>query len=271
MSNEGTVFKAVGRVNQLSVMTIDAYGVAVKNGFEGTVEEWLASLHGKDYVLTPADKTEIAEMAAELVEVPESSGGISVTGAKVGQTVKISAVDENGVPTAWDPTDFPSGGGGKGAFRLIRTVTIPEDASTDKSGVTWLERENGGYWFGFDTDMDGNPFEVTEMLVYNRVAPTTTGGSPNIRCNNGPNPTYGDWGGGVITADLGTTAKYCRIEALGAFSLWNTITRNGGGGGDDNNATDPGGAMSSITSISTWHNNHSDYGLTAGTLEFYGR
>jgi hypothetical protein len=46
MSNE--VFKAVGRVNQLSIMTIDAYGVAVKNGFEGTVDEWLASLHATD-------------------------------------------------------------------------------------------------------------------------------------------------------------------------------------------------------------------------------
>jgi hypothetical protein len=46
MSNE--VFKAVGRVNQLSIMTIDAYGVAVKNGFKGTVDEWLASLHATD-------------------------------------------------------------------------------------------------------------------------------------------------------------------------------------------------------------------------------
>lgn len=46
MSNE--VFKAVGRVNQLSIMTIDAYGVAVKYGYKGTVEEWLASLHATD-------------------------------------------------------------------------------------------------------------------------------------------------------------------------------------------------------------------------------
>lgn len=37
--------------------------------------------------------------------------GISVTGAMVGQTVKISAVDDNGVPTAWEPADLPSGGG----------------------------------------------------------------------------------------------------------------------------------------------------------------
>ena len=66
---------------------------------------------GQDYNLTDEDKTEIAEMASKLVEVPESSGGgIAVTGATVGQTVKISAVDENGVPTAWEAVDFPSGG-----------------------------------------------------------------------------------------------------------------------------------------------------------------
>ena len=37
--------------------------------------------------------------------------GIAVSDATVGQTVKISAVDESGVPTAWEPVDFPSGGG----------------------------------------------------------------------------------------------------------------------------------------------------------------
>jgi len=36
-----------GRINQIAVLSIDAYGVAVKNGFEGTVEEWLASLKGE--------------------------------------------------------------------------------------------------------------------------------------------------------------------------------------------------------------------------------
>lgn len=35
-------------------------------------------------------------------------GGIAVTGATVGQTVKISAVDESGKPTKWDSVDFPS-------------------------------------------------------------------------------------------------------------------------------------------------------------------
>lgn len=37
-------------------------------------------------------------------------GGIAVSGATVGQTIKISAVDDDGVPTAWEPVDLPSGG-----------------------------------------------------------------------------------------------------------------------------------------------------------------
>lgn len=37
--------------------------------------------------------------------------GLGITGATVGQIAKISAVDENGVPTAWEPVDMPSGGG----------------------------------------------------------------------------------------------------------------------------------------------------------------
>lgn len=46
MIPEGTVYNAMGRINRISVLCIDAYGVAVRNGFEGTVEEWLASLKG---------------------------------------------------------------------------------------------------------------------------------------------------------------------------------------------------------------------------------
>lgn len=59
-------------------------------------------------------KTEDVPTDAEIIQLikdnaPEpSGGGISVTGATVGQTVKISAVDENGVPTAWEAVDFPS-------------------------------------------------------------------------------------------------------------------------------------------------------------------
>ena len=39
-----------------------AYDIALEHGFEGTEDKWLASLKGSDYVLTDADKTEIANI-----------------------------------------------------------------------------------------------------------------------------------------------------------------------------------------------------------------
>lgn len=81
-------------------------GIDYFDGKDGyTPQKGVDYFDGSDYVLTDDDKTEIAEMAAGLVEVPEG-GGVAITGATVGQTVKISAVDENGVPTAWEPVDM---------------------------------------------------------------------------------------------------------------------------------------------------------------------
>lgn len=48
-----------------------------------------------------------------------AGAGLDVTGATVGQTVKISAVDSNGVPTAWVPVDIN--------YELITTDTLTED------------------------------------------------------------------------------------------------------------------------------------------------
>lgn len=56
---------------------------------------------GDDYVLTPADKTEIAKMAAELVDVPEGSGTVSGTllpETEISQEKLVYGFDINTVP-----------------------------------------------------------------------------------------------------------------------------------------------------------------------------
>lgn len=70
MSLEGnaTVSKLLrGKINPLDVIYTDTYRIAVANGFEGTIDEWLASMKGDpgytpvrgvDY-WTDADKAEI--------------------------------------------------------------------------------------------------------------------------------------------------------------------------------------------------------------------
>jgi hypothetical protein len=104
---------------------------------------------GNDYILTEADKTEIAEQAAELVDVPESSGGIPIPEtAEVGQTIKVSAVDENGKPTAWEAVDLPSGGDNE-KWELIHDFTATEHCNL----------------FVISEDMEGNPFVLKKLLL----------------------------------------------------------------------------------------------------------
>lgn len=81
-----------------------------KDGTDGT-----NGTDGKDYVLTDADKAEIAEMAAELVDVPESGGGsVDLTGYATEQWVQtnyqpkgnyLTAVPEGYAKTEDIPTD----------------------------------------------------------------------------------------------------------------------------------------------------------------------
>jgi hypothetical protein len=51
------------------------------------------------------------EVIPPATQEPSYSGGagsLGITGATVGQTVKISTVNDNGVPTTWEPVGFPS-------------------------------------------------------------------------------------------------------------------------------------------------------------------
>lgn len=53
-----------------------------------------------------------------------------MTSAAVGQIDKISAVDANGVPTAWEPVDIPSGGGSNWVKVYDGSSTIAEAVSS---------------------------------------------------------------------------------------------------------------------------------------------
>lgn len=55
---------------------------------------------------------------------------LGITDAAVGQIAKITAVDASGKPTAWEPVDLPTGGGGEAidiAWKHIRDVELAPD------------------------------------------------------------------------------------------------------------------------------------------------
>lgn len=85
---EGTVFNAVGRINRISVLCIDAYGVAVKNGYTGTVEEWLESLKGEPGK-SGIDTPEWAEMEQRVSDI---EGNVAEIAASLNRVAKISEV-----------------------------------------------------------------------------------------------------------------------------------------------------------------------------------
>lgn len=59
-------------------------------------------------------------------EPGKDGAGINVTGATVGQIVKIAAVDDTGAPTAWEPVDMPSGGGRSSEWEELVNIELQE-------------------------------------------------------------------------------------------------------------------------------------------------
>ena len=103
-----------------------------------------------------------------------STGGgadiaLGISGASAGQIARITAVDDAGVPTAWEAVELPDGGGSE--WKLLRKFTLPDDPSADTSGITWVMCSTDGYTdqissFEFDTDESGNTFALTELMVF---------------------------------------------------------------------------------------------------------
>lgn len=108
----------------------------------------------------------------------KDGAGMDITGAKVGQIVKIAAVDASGVPTAWSPVDMPEGGGG---LQWIEVVDITTEEQTQKLTIS--------------ADKDGRPISQYNALwmIFSILFPadatqTSTNGAPWIY----PFPKTGD-------------------------------------------------------------------------------
>lgn len=130
---------------------------------------------GKDYVLTEADKEEIADMAAEKVEGPDG-GSYTLpiaTPDTLGGVKPAAKTDEMTQPVGVDAEGLLFTAPGAGEWKYLRTVTIPEDVSADTSGVIWKECETEGFYFGFNTDENGEPFSVRDIFCkYNAAWPS---------------------------------------------------------------------------------------------------
>lgn len=109
---------------------------------------------------------------------------LGVIGATVGQIAKISAVDANGVPTAWEPVDMPSGGGE--TWELINGTDMAEGAE-EVIKIT------------FSVDNNGNTFSLRKAKLF-YYFPKYTGGSSLTT--------------GAVYLKLNNTPAYCYTTGL---------------------------------------------------------
>lgn len=102
----------------------------------------------------------------------KDGAGMDITGATVGQIVKIAAVDASGVPIAWSPADMPSGGGSADAvLHTAQTLTEAQRIQARKNigalgAVTPTIR---GGLFVLESDLAGTPIQV-QALGYQQSA-----------------------------------------------------------------------------------------------------
>ena len=82
-----------GRINYCDLLTISAYGIAVKNGFEGTEAEWLETLKGKTGDKGDAGRgIEKIESASDEFTFTYTDGAVEKVALKVGSVARVSEV-----------------------------------------------------------------------------------------------------------------------------------------------------------------------------------
>lgn len=112
----------------------------------------------------------LIDTALEGFDVPSGGGGIEVTGAEVGQTIVVKAVDENGKPTEWECADFPSDGSGGSDVFAGKTASFYGDSLTEanyhctKGYHSWVKDLLG---LAYYKNYGNSGYKVSD--VYNKV------------------------------------------------------------------------------------------------------
>lgn len=172
---------------------------------------------------------------------PKSLG---ITGATIGQIAKITAVDTDGVPTAWSPVDMPSSGGE--TWEKIAEIVIPEGA--DESTALTISQ-----------DFDGNQFSLVKARLcakFPKYAGATTIPNFSFAMLNGkamgrktPIAYTSVW---PKVSNSAITGVVYEIDVSGAQQIERSI-RSGNGGWSDDTSRDYA-VYGTTTNIDvTWH------------------
>ena len=128
----------------------------------------------------------------------KDGAGMDMTGAKVGQIAKITAVDSAGKPTAWEAVDMPTI---PNDYEFVFQETVAEDVGA----------------YSRDTDKDGNPFNLTDVMVIIFT-------KPFAESTNSANRTLGflptsSWGHDNVSCDIGSSISSANTDSVGRYNV----------------------------------------------------
>ena len=131
-------------------------------------------------------------------KVEFGGAGMDITGAKVGQIAKITAVDSAGKPTAWEPVDMPAV---PNDYELVFQETVAEDVGA----------------YSRDTDKDGNPFSLTDVMVIIFTKPFAES-TNSVGRGLGFLPTS-RWGHDTVSCDIGSSISSANTNSVGRYNV----------------------------------------------------
>lgn len=205
--NASTDNLLVGNVKGLnSIHGKSAYELAVIHGFEGTEEEWIASLKGEKgdaYIITEADKEEIAdkvavdnlqESAEKYIDSVIEEKDLEVTRTATGNAITIESsqaplqnlklygkTTQDGTPTPEAPVPLVSAGDsgavevGLYGKNILNSLSLWGSGSSQR-GVSYTRNADGSYTLSGTVTDEGSIGEVEVRNFPIGVALTLSGG-----------------------------------------------------------------------------------------------
>jgi hypothetical protein len=170
LSTDESIVGKIGVLNTIEGKS--AYEIALLNGFDGTEEEWIASLKGEKgdaYIITEADKEEIAdkvavdnlqESAEKYIDSVIEEKDLEVTRTATGSAITIDSANaplqnlklfgkttQDGTPTPDAPVPLVSVGD-SGSFEVgvyKKNLLAPVKINHNGSGLTVTDNNDGTY------------------------------------------------------------------------------------------------------------------------------
>lgn len=160
-----------------------SYGRRSATAFDGSNATWIFSVNLKDHSYsTPIKK----------------SGIPTPTTAQVGQIVKVKAVDADGKVTETEAVDMPTI---PNDYELVFQETVAEDVGA----------------YSRDTDKDGNPFSLTDVMVIIFTKPFAES-TNNAGRALGFLPTS-RWGHDSVSCDIGSSISSANTNSVGRYNV----------------------------------------------------